>query len=149
MRTETTLWFNAVLLAAMWAVAAIAYFIFGAILGPWVYVIIFLSVCGGPVCLLCVIPQTYLRHWYIEFDDDGFTNSVLRRKQVYAWKDVTKVSGEQSPNFEGDYADTLVVETKAKTLRFFLPDYGLHDKRETTEYIEAVKTAWKASAHSK
>jgi hypothetical protein len=96
-----------------------------------------------------VIPQTYLRHWYIEFDDDGFTNSVLRRKQVYAWKDVTKVSGEQSPNFEGDYADTLVVETKAKTLRFFLPDYGLHDKRETTEYIEAVKTAWKASAHSK
>jgi len=148
MRTETTLWFNALVLASMWAIAAIAYWVFGTVLGPWVFVIIFVFACGGPACLLCIIPKTYLRHWYIEFDDEGFTNIVLGRKQVYPWKDIIKVSGEQSPNFEGDYGDVLVIETKAKTLRFFLPDYGLHEKGETTQYTDAVKNAWKASTHS-
>ena len=138
-RYETPTWFNAITCVIPFALGLFIYWFCTPFLGVWALVITAILIIFVPTLIMCVLPRKYLVHWYIEFTEEGFTNSVLGRKSFYPWKEIVQVTSERSPEFTGRYDDNLVIETKDKIHKFFLPDYGFHQKRKTTQFIEDVK----------
>jgi hypothetical protein len=133
------MWFNALTCTIPWAIGLVIYWFGTPFLGIWALAIAVILIIFVPALIMCVLPRKYLVHWYIEFTEEGFTNSTLGRKRFYPWKDIVQVTTEQSPEFTGSYDDTLVIETDDKLYRFFLPDFGFDQKRKTVKFTDDVK----------
>ncbi len=143
-RTEGGFWLSAFICGPLWLISFILYLVLGAVLGVWIFAIIFFLVCAIPACLLCVIPNTYLKHWYIEFSTEGFHTNTLGRKRFFPWTIIANVDTEKSSGFTGHYDDILIITVDSKEYKYFLPHFGLHAKKETTTYTDAIKTSWKS-----
>ncbi|TXT54980.1 MAG: hypothetical protein BAJALOKI2v1_720005 [Promethearchaeota archaeon] len=102
------------------------------------------------ICIpLCFISTLYLpgkvltETCYIEYTSEGFKRSALGFANFYPWREINKITSEKSPGFVGAYDDVLVFELKEKKIKkFFLHNFGFHDKKSTNEFIDNIKKAW-------
>ena len=88
------------------------------------------------------IPSKIFKHWFLEINETGFIYNIFFVKRVYEWDEIVEVTTEKSEAFMGTYDDTLLVKTKSSTIFFFLPDYGLDNKRSTTRFTDQALEMW-------
>ena len=88
------------------------------------------------------IPSKIFKHWFLEINETGFIYNIFFVKRVYEWDEIVEVTTEKSEAFMGTYDDTLLVKTKSSTISFFLPDYGLDNKRSTTRFTDQALEMW-------
>ena len=91
------------------------------------------------ILYLWIPSKLFKDRWYLEDNEEGITYSIFFMKHHYPWKTIDEVSTEKSPGFTGRYDDTLVLMTKGGAVKFFLPDFDLHSKKETVSYTESIK----------
>jgi hypothetical protein len=88
---------------------------------------------------LWIPSKLFKDRWYLEDNDEGITYSIFFVKRKYPWHEIDEVSTEKSPGFTGRYDDSLVLMTKEGVVKFFLPDFDLHSKKETVAYTDSIK----------
>lgn len=146
-RSEANAWFNGLTCAPFLIIIVLTSFWINTdpSLEPFAIVIFPMIIVFGIIDLW--IPSKVLHHWYLEIDEQGVLYDIFGWKRFFPWEEVVELEAVTDPHFTGGYNDTLILRTKDSTLSFFLHDFGLDTKRETTEFIDEVMQYWNENKH--